>query len=194
LYWSINAVPHKVTAMVDGASQPDASVQGYRRSYYLRDEQGFNVTFAGGDAIVYGGGVIHAVNQVLQAGDLYPSVTAVLTRNPDSFSFITNLISDADDLLAPYNISIVSMFETKPGSIALPVNSVCSRRGDVQSACLLFVHSSCCSADVIAICAYIQRIHFHSGMDQFWRQRHQSKPVAVRPADIYVSRLPGLNT
>lgn len=127
LYWSINAVPHKITAMVDGASQPDASVQGYRRSYYLRDEQGFNVTFAGGDAIVYGGGVIHAVNQVLQAGDLYPSVTAVLTRNPDSFSYVTNLISDADDLLAPYNISIVSMLETKPGSIALPVNSVCNR-------------------------------------------------------------------
>jgi hypothetical protein len=125
-YNSLNALPHKVTAVANSTCpNGNKGSKSCQSSYYLRDEQGFNVTFAMVDAKVYGGGVIHAINSVLQANDYYPSVTAALTRNPTAFSELTNLVLSLDQLLAPYNISILNTLETTAGSIAAPVNSVC---------------------------------------------------------------------
>ena len=125
-YSSLNALPHKVTAVANSTCPAgNKGSKGCQPSHYLRDEQGNNVTFAMVDAIVYGGGAIHAINSVLQANDYYPSVTAALTRNPTAFSELTNLVLSLDQLLAPFNISILNTLETTPGSIAAPVNSVC---------------------------------------------------------------------
>lgn len=132
-YMSINAIPHKVSVINNGSCTSQSnSAKDQRRgqhnkgrlvNYYLRDEQGFNVTFAGVDAIVAGGGAVHAINSVLQPNDLYPSVTALLTRNPALFSNLTSLVLLVDQQLAQYNISVLNTLETTPGSIAAPVNS-----------------------------------------------------------------------
>lgn len=134
VYMSINAIPHKVTAVYNGTCPMSARKSGGKdgdkgywkgctRSYYLRDEQGFNVTFAGVDAMIFGGGVVHAINSVLQPNDIYPSITAALTRNPTLFSNITAVVLAVDQALAPLNISVLNTIETTPGSMAAPVNS-----------------------------------------------------------------------
>jgi hypothetical protein len=102
----------------------DKSSKGCRPCFYLRDKQGFNVTFAKVDARIAGGGVIHAIDSVLQPTDHYPSLTAALTRNPATFSELTKFLLSREEQLAPLKMSIINTLETTPGYFAAPVNSV----------------------------------------------------------------------
>jgi hypothetical protein len=124
---SINALPHKVTAVANSTCPTgNKGSKGCQSSYYLRDEQGNNITFAKVDARVSGGGVIHVINSILQAKDVFPNFTAALTRNPTAFSELTNFVLSIDKQLVPYNISILDQMEQTGGTLAAPVNSVCA--------------------------------------------------------------------
>jgi hypothetical protein len=85
---------------------------------YLMDEQGDVVTLNQVDKFVYGGGVLHTVNSVLQANDIFPSLSAALSSS-DNFSVLLQVLGIID---TAFNITLLQRLEAAPGTMAVPSN------------------------------------------------------------------------
>ncbi|WIA15850.1 hypothetical protein OEZ85_012604 [Tetradesmus obliquus] len=126
------AGPHTVTFVVDPSVSKRAPKdwQWSRKSMHNRpmprvfavthivDEQGNNVTFASKDNFVLGGGVIHSINAVLNANDIYPSHTASANSIPEKEALL-DLITQVS---AALNISMLELLEDRPGTILSPTS------------------------------------------------------------------------
>ncbi|WIA21998.1 hypothetical protein OEZ85_004352 [Tetradesmus obliquus] len=133
-YMSWNAFPHRVTFVVDKSAVPKAAPKTWQWSAkswankplprlfpvsHIVDEQGKNVTFAKKDTFVQGGGVIHSINAVLGASDVFPSLTAAGAAYPQTMS---SLMAMVDQVSAALNISVIDQIENTPGTLATPSN------------------------------------------------------------------------
>ncbi|WIA15851.1 hypothetical protein OEZ85_012605 [Tetradesmus obliquus] len=126
------ATPHTVTFVVDPSVSKRApgDWQWSRKSMHSRpmprvfavthivDEQGNNVTFASKDNFVLGGGVIHTINSVLNAYDIFPSVSAAAAGNPA----LSSLFDVLQQVSAALNISVVDQIDSTPGTLLAPTN------------------------------------------------------------------------
>ncbi|WIA38984.1 hypothetical protein OEZ86_005136 [Tetradesmus obliquus] len=81
---------HKLRFLCSGAARaaavtPDADPQTFKRCEVtsIRDEQNTTTRFVSKNTAVLGGGLIHTVNAVLQPNDVYPSLAALLTQDPE---------------------------------------------------------------------------------------------------------------
>ncbi|KAF6251149.1 hypothetical protein COO60DRAFT_1562613, partial [Scenedesmus sp. NREL 46B-D3] len=103
LYVSNNGMPHRVTKSSGNS---------------LVDEQGNTIGISGPSQAVLGGGYVHVVSAVLEANDIFPSLTEALAL--DQFSQLRAVIQKIENT-AP-NPPLTSLLEGVSGTFALPNN------------------------------------------------------------------------
>ncbi|KAF6263537.1 hypothetical protein COO60DRAFT_1490198 [Scenedesmus sp. NREL 46B-D3] len=98
---------------------------------FLIDEQRNVVTFNAIDKFVFGGGVIHTINSVLEPSDIFPSLTAAI----NSSAVFSDLRITLDRINNEGNFSLLPTLEEIPGTMALPNNAAFAGAGvDVETA------------------------------------------------------------
>ncbi|KAF8061086.1 hypothetical protein HT031_004546 [Scenedesmus sp. PABB004] len=93
---------------------------------YLRDEQGDVAQFETVDKFVYGGGIIHTINAVLGANDIFPSLAAMISK--------MNLTSLADVLavMESREPGYIQSIEESRETLAAPNNAAFAAAPPVQ--------------------------------------------------------------
>lgn len=74
---------------------------------------------------MYGGGVIHTINQVLEPKDVFPSLTAAINSS-DIFSDLRTVL---DRIETEGNFSMLATLEEIPGTAAVPTNAAFASAG-----------------------------------------------------------------